>query len=560
MCGIWAYLLNNKENLNNVNIWESFMKIKNRGPDKSTLEYFDNVILGFHRLSIMDPSTKGDQPFKIEKNNHTIYTVCNGEIYNYKEIKEEHNYHLHSNSDCEIIPRLYSDYGIKKTLELLNGEFAFILVDINHHNNTTKIYLCRDRFGIRPMFYMITPFGIQISSELKGLDTKNTENINLIQQVPPRSFTTIAYVRNKWDIVDSKEYYSLQENTKIGYNINHLDYNLNKVRESLIEAVKCRLDSDRPLGCLLSGGLDSSLVASIAAKELSKKGEQLRTFSIGLPGSTDEYYAKLVANHIGSIHKHIEFTNDDFFVAISDVIYAIESFDITTVRASVGQYLVSKWIAKHTDIKVLLIGDGSDELCAGYMYFHNAPNPEESHRENVRLLEDIHLYDVLRADRGISNNGIEARVPFLDYNFVNTYLGLEADLRSCIDMNNNKRIEKWFLRESFKDNYLPNEVLYRKKEAFSDGVSSKEKSWYVIIQEFVEKLYTNDEFNSKSQLREYLQPITKEGLLYREIFENSFGQDIKVSQLIPYYWLPKWSGDIKEPSARVLNVYNNSIL
>jgi asparagine synthase (glutamine-hydrolysing) len=443
----------------------------------------------------------------------------------------------------------------------LEGEYAFIILDINMKTGKGELFSCRDRFGIRPLFYSENESYFNFSSELKSITDKNT-----VKVFPPRSYMHLSNFNSKtglWEFVEFKNYYDfdVHKNTTNFLTIKNtgLDEIKNKVRESFIKSVETKLVSDRPLGCLLSGGLDSSLVASIAARYLKKFGRKLRTFSIGMDGSTDEYFAKLVSKHIDSEHTHIEFTENDFINALRDVIYTTETYDITTVRASTGQYLVSKWISQNTDIKVLLIGDGSDELAAGYMYFHKAPSPTELHLENVRLLEDIHFYDVLRADRGIAENGIEARVPFLDHNFVDLYLSIDPYLRhpnSYKDFKNYS-LEKWLLRESFNvDEYLPNEVLFRKKEAFSDGVSSMKKSWYQIVQEYANNLYNDLYFEEEKDRIQFNKPPSKEALYFRKIWEEYFGTNDNTCKVIPYFWLPKWCGDIKEPSARVLEVYN----
>jgi asparagine synthase (glutamine-hydrolysing) len=252
-----------------------------------------------------------------------------------------------------------------------------------------------------------------------------------------------------------------------------------------------RLESDRDIGALLSGGLDSSLVVSIAAKYLKKQGKTLRTYSIGIPGSTDKQYAEMVSKHCGTVHTHVEFSQNEFLNALPKVIKATETFDITTIRASTGQFLISEWIQKKRNDKVILIGDGADELCSGYMYFHNAPNAQESHDENIRLVQDIQYYDSLRADRCIAYNGLEARVPFLDHHFVDLYLNISKELRIPTQHDqSHRKVEKWLLRKAFDldEQYLPDDVLWRRKEAFSDGVSSRDKSWYEIIQEDVEEI------------------------------------------------------------------------
>jgi asparagine synthase (glutamine-hydrolysing) len=472
MCGIWAFLFNTdskRKILDNMS-YNYFRKISNRGPDKSIFHDLINpynIQLGFHRLAIMDTSPLGDQPFietYINNSNKKrfVYLICNGEIYNYRELATKYNINLKTNSDCEIISKLYMKVGIHTLAKELIGEYAFIIVDAGEtKNDDITVNVCSDTFGIRPLFYCIDDNGINFASEIKGL--VNIFN-NPVERFKPRNYMTIKKCDNKWSEPKYTEYYTCQIYPALPFN------NLQQVKKNIhdifYESVRCRLISDRPLGCLLSGGLDSSLVASIASNILRKEGKTLKTFSIGMPNSTDEKYARLVAKHIGSEHTHIDLEQSVWINNLNNVIKATETFDITTIRASTGQYLISKWISENTDIKVLLIGDGSDELCSGYIYFHNAPTPDDLHKENIRLVEDIHLYDVLRADRGISSNGLEARVPFLDKRFVNYYLSVEPLLRTAVN-----GMEKWLLRESFNhNNYLPDKVLFRRKEAFSDGV------------------------------------------------------------------------------------------
>jgi asparagine synthase (glutamine-hydrolysing) len=437
------------------------MNLKNRGPDYSHLEIINhlNLILGFHRLAIMDPSVQGNQPFIYETDDKVIYSICNGEIYNYKQLIIKYDLAPLSDSDCEILPLLYHKVGMRNLCNELNGEYAFIIVDYNKITKNINVFVSRDRFGIRPLFYSITNDGINFSSELKGIVSclKNNSNNDDVKIFPPRHFMHINFDKT-WKIMSTNNYYQINNKPITLFD---LDTSKKQIKQIFKQSVIDRLDSDRPLGCLLSGGLDSSLVASIASSELKKKGKRLRTFSIGMEGSTDEYYAKKVSQFIDSDHTHVQLDKKEWIDNIINVIKTIESYDITSVRASTGQYLISKWISENTDIKVLLIGDGSDELCSGYMYFHNAPSAEESHQENIRLLEDIHMYDVLRADRGIAQNGLEARVPFLDYRFVDLYLSIDPSLRIP---GPGYKMEKWLLRESFNDmETLPLEVLFRKK-------------------------------------------------------------------------------------------------
>jgi asparagine synthase (glutamine-hydrolysing) len=323
----------------------------------------------------------------------------------------------------------------------------------------------------------------------------------------------------------------------------------NALRNAVYLAVKKRLLSDRPIGALLSGGLDSSLVAAIAARELAKDGKKLHTFSIGMPGSTDLKYAALVAKHINSEHHEILVKQENFLNAIPNVIEAIESYDITTVRASVGNYLVGKYIKENTDIKVVFNGDGSDEIGGGYIYFYNAPNDEEFESESERLLEEIHYFDVLRSDRCISCHGLEARTPFLDKSVVATWRQMSTDFRRPKKTNSEGRglhMEKQILREAFEnDNLLPWDVLWRKKEAFSDGVSATDDSWYLKCKEYAEKTLSSFEVESNC----HNPPKTAEAYWYRSLFEKYYGT--MAAKLIPHMWMPRWT-TATDPSARTL--------
>ncbi len=310
------------------------------------------------------------------------------------------------------------------------------------------------------------------------------------------------------------------------------------------EAVYKRMMSDKEICSLLSGGLDSSLVASIVSERLGPN--KLKTFAIGIKGSPDLKYAQMVADHIKSVHHSIELTEKEFLEAIEEVIIAIESYDTTTVRASVGNYLVSKYIRNNTDCKVIFNGDYADEVCGGYKYFKKTQDPIEFHNECVRLVNDIHYFDCLRSDRSISNNGLEARVPFADKDFVEFYLSINPTLRMSYD-----KIEKCMLRKAFvKDNLLPEEVLWRFKEAFSDGVTVETRSWHQIIQEFVDNQITDEYFEQNKNKYDYNTPVLKESFYYREIFEKHYQGR---GNVIPYFWMPKWCGDMTDPSAREIS-------
>ena len=537
MCGIWSYLSFDTNTYDFQKLFSAFMEINPRGPETLSFQYVSqNIFIGFHRLSIHCLTSMGNQPFVKQVSSHkTIYSICNGEIYNYDEIvKSIPSEQLQSTSDCEVIPILYMKYGIDM-IHKLDGEFAFIIYEIDHETNEWSLFCARDPFGVRPLFYGQDVNGLSLGSELKSIHDLSTQ----VNVFPPGHLMTLD---SKSKSIQFTKCYSLSNIKEISDSLLNIHQS---IRETFMKSVKKRLSSERPLGCLLSGGLDSSIVSAVCSK-LSNSEHPLHTFTIGLQGATDILYAEKVAKHIGSIHTTFLVTIQEALDVIKDVIYQIESYDCTTVRASVWQYLLGKKIKETTDIKVLLTGEGSDELISGYMYFHKAPSPEESHLENIRLLKDIHRFDGLRVDRAMSCHGLEVRIPFLDPEFVELYLSLPKDLRMA-----SKGIEKQLFRDAFKEtNLLPEEVLYRRKEAFSDGTSSNEKSWFQIIQEYINNLVSDEEFEQHNYGKEV---NTKEKYYYKKIFEQKFGK--KSFGVIPYYWLPKWCGEITEPSARVLEVY-----
>jgi len=536
MCGIFAHLFTT-ENVDLNLIQNSFDCTGNRGSDHHELRsVHPQLIYGFHRLSINDTSFKGNQPLYHPHKPYVL--ICNGEIYNHKELLK--NKKSLSNSDCEVILHLYEEHGIENTLQLLDSEaFAFCIYD----GELNKLFVARDRFGVRPLFIGKDTNTFTFCSEAKGLLDLSEH----ITQFQPGSWKEYSISNNSIAESNYHRYY------------HHLYPIMNNVREDdicyriktlLTNAVQKRLMSDRPIGCLLSGGLDSSIICSLVSKEFKRmdRGE-LHTFSIGLKGSPDLYYAKKMAEYIGSCHHHIEYSEEEFLQIIPKVIYHIESYDTTTVRASVGNYLVGKYISENTDIKVVFNGDGSDEQ-SGYLYLKNAPNPDEFQKECVRLLQEIHFFDVLRSDRCLSSNfSLETRTPFLDTEFVQYYMSIQPELK----MYSKDRIEKYLLRRAFQ-NELPDDVLWRKKEAFSDGCSSSENSWHQIIQNFVDKIIDDDEFNLQKDNYLFNKPVLKESFYYRQIFEKEYP---KCEKLIPHFWLPKWCDEsIQDPSARQLKIYD----
>ena len=554
MCGIFSLLLDNKTKLTKDEVREYFNRIQGRGPEDSKFISFENyykLYLGFHRLRINDISDEGNQPFYEKYFQKEFYCVTNGEIYNYKKLAKEYNIELKSKSDCEIILKLYLKIGYK-VFNLLDGVFAGVIICYDKLNDNYTLTCFRDRYGVRPLYFGMNngdKLEYGFCSELKGLSGL-FENIRqfepgCIYRVDTKDMLLVKqrYCNNYFKLN------KLGEKNEKSYEQILLD-----VKEKLILAVKKRMMSDRPMCCLLSGGLDSSLVASILARE-SK--EPITTFCIGLEGGSDFKYAKMVANYIKSNHYEIVLKKEDFLNAIPKVIETIESYDITTVRASTGQYLICKYISENTDFKVVYIGDGSDEVTGGYKYFVNAPSEEEFNRECIRLTSDIHYYDGLRADRAVSCHGLETRVPFLDKEFVNYYLGVPLKYRYEETKKGN---EKYLLRKAF-EGYLPEEVLWRQKEAFSDGVSKKsekseksekDESWYSIIQNYVKTKVSVDEYEKERGKYSYLMPYSLESYYYRKIFSEKYKN---CDRVVPYFWLPKWVGNELEPSARVLDVY-----
>ena len=543
MCGIFIYLAS--QNINFEKIFNNFKNISRRGPDNLIfLNEINKYILGFTRLSIMDTSTRGNQPFEYYDNDVKYTCICNGEIYNVDELKKLVNFNFNSTSDCEVLIPLYLKYDINM-ISYLDGVFSFII--IKESKEETQYFIVRDKIGVRPLYKGVDEFGQFIyASELKAMK----DIVNMASQFDPGTYELIIKNNNSNEIsLISNKYYDVTIhliNYKTFENENEI-YSL--INLKLTDAVKKRLISDRPVCALLSGGLDSSLVCSIASKLLKYREIPLYTFSIGIEGSPDNFYAKKVADYIGSIHTTIYITPDEALNSLKDVIWATETFDITTIRASTAQYLISKYISENTSFKVILSGDGSDEITSGYLENYFAPNFDELQKNAVDRLKNIHYYDVLRADRATSIHGLELRVPFLDVSFIDFYLKIDPRLRQPIK---NIQCEKFLLRKAFENDYLPNDVLWRQKEAFSDGISSVENSWYQIIQEMCDKMI--NDFELLNNPYNYCKPESKEAYYYRQIFTQMYGN--KFNKIIPKFWMPKWSNN-KDPSARNLDIYYN---
>lgn len=590
MCGIFS-LLNvfNNDVINDKIIAEQFEKGKKRGPEFSKLDNsYIKMILGFHRLAINGLNTFSNQPIVYKD----IVLICNGEIYNYKQLYKYMEITPETDSDCEVIIHLYIKYGIEQTLNMLDGVYSFILFDnrINVKDLSNYIYIARDPLGVRPLYKL---YNINNNNNNKNIDNNNIDNNNnikkishnlygfaselktleyfynislhdfRIEQFEPGSFSMFqleSKVKCNWKpILENRRFFIptfsytlLTQNIKELY----LDF-IGGISLYLNTAVIKRCNTtERPVACLLSGGLDSSLIAALVANYFRQNGKIIETYSIGLENSEDIKYAAIVAEYIGSHHTEIIVTEKQMFDAIPEVIQAIESYDTTTVRASIGNYLLGKYIASNSDAKVIFNGDGSDELFGGYLYMNKCPGDIEFDKETRRLLNDIHLFDVLRSDKSISSNGLEPRTPFLDRTFLNFVLSIPSYFRNH---NNFNRQEKYLLRDSFNlDNFrdsldrqiLPDSILYRKKEAFSDGVSSHGRSLYQILQENIADTL-NKESEELGKNITFKPDINTEKIYYLNLFKKYYPN---CEHILPYFWMPKYT-DAVDPSARTLEFY-----
>jgi asparagine synthase (glutamine-hydrolysing) len=614
MCGIFA-LLNYHErqnsNINNNDVYNEFIKGKNRGPEFSVLMKVQSKLhFGFHRLAINGLNDESNQPILIKNSEDEgeVALICNGEIYNYKELYDLMDIKPTTDSDCEVIAHLYIKYGIQQTLTMLDGVFSFVLYD-NRDENQPKVFVARDPYGVRPLYcikyhnknkdkhFFSTPINenwlIGFASELKCLSTIYNSHSHhyTVCQFPPGTYSSY--------IISNGGYFWKPFEEEIPYFFPSFPYNIDnepneynnyykQIAYFLQKAVSKRcLCTERPIACLLSGGLDSSLIAALVNKFYKDNNfdQQLETYSIGLAGSEDLKYAKIVSDYLGTKHTEIIVTEKEMFDVIPEVIHAIESYDTTTVRASIGNYLIGKYISQHSDAKVIFNGDGSDELLGGYLYMNKCPDVIEFDKEIRRLLKDIHLFDVLRSDKSISSHGLEPRTPFLDKNFVNFILSLPPQFRQhCFkqshtlnevtdsfipfcsspflsdlkeQISNKNNMEKFILRNSFtQENFpvyqngqvkqlLPDEILWRRKEAFSDGVTNKGRSLFTIIQEQIsEKIVSPD--GSK-----YPISIETEKFYYQKMFLEFYPNCLHI---LPYFWMPKYT-NATDPSARTLDIY-----
>jgi asparagine synthase (glutamine-hydrolysing) len=574
MCGIFAYI---GKRFTTDELKAATRALEPRGPDN--FRYYVNelpngykVFLGFQRLAINDLRETGDQPMFSEDGKKVL--IANGEIYNCSTLMR--NVLPRSTSDCESIIVAYEEcMTIGNFTEAwmlpqdLDGVFAFALYDIARGS----IMISRDPIGVRPLFYSAQEnvFGAGnpeyiFASEMKAIHAltcaQEMPNASTVQTFPPAHTMTLQFTNTDVPGASQVEMYT----DKYWYfpdprsSVEPRNIVLNRIRDGFTDAVRKRLMSDRPIGCLLSGGLDSSLVAALVQKCMRETNPDfvLNTFSIGMIGATDLEYARMVAEHIGSRHHEVTFTQEEGIAVIPELISVLESFDVTTVRASVGMYLLSKWISENTDIKVVFSGEGADELAQGYIYFHHSPTADAGHEESIRLLTDLHAFDVLRADRTISHFGLEARVPFLDRKFISEYLKIHPSSRHI--SGDNSHVEKHLIRKAFAEMALiPDEILWRRKEAFSDGISSTDptRAWHKVLGAHADAEISDLEYDCavEDENREIMEPYSKEQYYYWKCFRNAYPRRASERQrVLPYIWMPKWMNTM-DPSARTLAHY-----
>ena len=549
-------------------VLEMSKKIRHRGPDWSGVYTGNNAILSHERLSIVDPLS-GKQP--LVSDDEKIILAANGEIYNHKAIRAEFagKYNFRTGSDCEVIIPLYKECLAKggdfsAMIEKLSGIFAFALYD----SERDTYLIARDEIGVIPLYQGWDKTGrYYVASELKALEG----DCQTIEEFPNGFYLwsedkkTTRWYKRSWESFDSVKAAARATDDK-GEVINPSV--IEKVRNGLETAVKAQLMSDVPYGVLLSGGLDSSIIAAVTQKFSKKRIEtdskesawwpQLHSFAVGLEGSPDLVAAQKAADYIGTVHHEVHFTIQEALDALPDVIYHIETYDITTVRASTPMYLLAR-VIKSMGIKMVLSGEGSDELFGGYLYFHKAPNAQEFHEELVRKMSKLHLYDCLRANKSLMAWGVEGRVPFLDKDFIDIAMGLNPSDKMNIRLPDGKqRIEKWILRKAFED-LLPESIAWRQKEQFSDGVGY---NWIDTLKKITEEKVSDAEFARRENRFPVNPPKTKEEYYYREIYSRLFPSD-SAAKCVPHEagvacstakaleWDAAWK-NMDEPSGRAI--------
>ena len=566
MCGIVA-IFNVKEQTPELRSKALGMskKIRHRGPDWSGIHCSGSAILAHERLSIVDPES-GGQPLFSPDGKQVL--AVNGEIYNHKEIRERYKgrYDFQTGSDCEVILALYRDKGVN-FLEDLNGIFAFALYD----EEQDAFLIARDHIGVIPLYIGYNADGkVFVASELKALEGECERYEPFL---PGHYYWSKDPGMKRWYKRDWMEYDNVKDNTASS----------DAIRKSLCAAVKRQMMSDVPYGVLLSGGLDSSVISAITESYAERRIEtdsrsrawwpRLHSFAVGLKGAPDLAKARLVADHIGTVHHEINYTIQEGLDALRDVIYFIETYDITTVRASVPMYLLAR-VIKSMGIKMVLSGEGADEIFGGYLYFHKAPSAEEFHKETVRKLSKLHLYDCLRANKSLSAWGVEGRVPFLDKEFLDVAMRTNPKAKMCSvlpasrsgEADPKASIEKRIVREAFED-MLPEEVAWRQKEQFSDGVGY---SWIDTLKKITSEAVTDEQMAHAEERFPINTPLCKEEYYYRSIFEEHFPSEsaarsvpheasVACSTAVALEWDEAWK-NMNDPSGRAVSgVHENAL-
>jgi asparagine synthase (glutamine-hydrolysing) len=551
----------------------NFAKISHRGPDNSKFMVKNGRCIGFHRLAINGLASTGDQPFDMMG----CELICNGEIYNHTQLACAHGFKCVSGSDCEVVIHLYRLFNgdMKATLSELDGVFSLVLID----RVNDVVHIARDPFGVRALYIGTSSDyenDISVASEMKALQ----HCIN-VEQFPGGCYMTLSKTGSTTDTCAKFDthlhpYYKhlgLDETQEVPYVYNFgtfgpvylddvnpspekLEINACTQLRNLFELAVCkRLMSERPVGCLLSGGLDSSITTALVVKHMPP-GTVVDTYGVGLEGSVDLKWARRVAEHLGTRHHEVCLTEEQFLEAIDATIYQIESYDTTTVRASVGNYLVSKYIYDNTDNVVIFCGDMSDEIFGSYRGFTKAPSDHAFAKENVRMVRDVRYFDLLRSDKSISGAGLEARVPFADKTFLEFVMSLPPWMKRFGE-GADYAVEKHLLRRAF-EGLLPDDVLWRRKEAFSDGVSGHDRTWVQIIKEYADKRITDVEVSLANDMNKckHNAPYDKESYYYRSVFDRCFPGKGR-SETIPYFWRHPFCEGVLDPSARLLkDVYS----
>lgn len=598
MCGIFYYEVIGSGRIPMPvlhTLQQNFAKISHRGPDNSKFIVNGQRCIGFHRLAINGLTPAGDQPFSLLD----CELICNGEIYNHKRLTEKYGFTCVSDSDCEVIIHLYRLFGgdMQATLRELDGVFSLVLID----RQRDLVYAARDPFGVRSLYIGSSSkyeSDFSFASEMKAL-----QHCDHVEQFPGGCYMTVSKVTQTQTQTQAQTqaqtqtqnqlkfethlqpYYQdlhMDQAQEVPYIYNfgtaHLHEDVNASPEvletracvlvrNLFELAVCkRLMSERPVGCLLSGGLDSSIVTALVVKFMAQaqaqKQEQQQeqeqqqpivvdTYAIGLEGSVDLKWARRVSEYLGTRHHEVCLTEQQFLDAIDATIYQIESYDTTTVRASVGNYLVSKYIYDNTDNVVIFCGDMSDEIFGSYRGFTKAPSDHDFARENTRMVRDVRYFDLLRSDKSISGAGLEARVPFADKTFLEFVMSLPPWMKRFGE-GADYAVEKHLLRKAF-GSLLPEDVMWRRKEAFSDGVSGHERTWVQIIKEYVDQRVSDVEFSLATELNKYQHnaPYDKESYYYRTVFERHFPGKGR-AETIPYFWRHPFCEGVLDPSARLL--------